>query len=376
MLTAQHTTKLRFRATITGVCVTVVAFFALTSPIFSQMEVVNTPTDPAAGLVSTPTDSQAQPLLLSTQPTPAPIEELTVSSLTAIPPRLGDDGSLVVSPGDVISETIQVRNNSEKSITIRTSAQDFIVEDGETPIPVTDDAISNKWSLKQWLVIVPPNQVIKPNELGQVNVIINVPQDALPGGHYAMITHQPAAATADNASGVNQKVGTLLYVIVDGPINERASVQNLSFKNFSEYGPVPYSFSVLNQSDVHINPNVKIEIKNMLGKVVDTIVPESKNIFPENDRQFAGTWNKVWGFGIYTAEVIVNYGTTGQVASSLTSFWIIPVKLIMAIVVVILVLIASFVSIRRHLLHTNSDEQKRITMLEEQLKEAQKNNQQ
>ena len=53
--------------------------------------------------------------------------------------------------------------------------------------------MSNRWSLASWITLTPTEQLLQPNQTVGINVIIEVPEDALPGGHYAMITHQPVS---------------------------------------------------------------------------------------------------------------------------------------------------------------------------------------
>jgi hypothetical protein len=212
--------------------------------------------------------------------------------------------------------------------------------------------------------------------MGVVNVLIQVPEDALPGGHYAMITHQPVSGETpqegQSASAINQRVGTLLYVIVDGPINEEAYINNFMIPNYMEFGPVPYSFSVDNRSDVHITPKIGLTIKNMFGRTVETIHPETKNIFPFTSRVIEGEWKRIWGFGKYTAELTMSYGEQGKVVIQRTAFWLIPIKLVIAIGIIVLTLIAISVSVRRHIIHRKEDQSERIAELEQKLQELQK----
>ena len=184
-------------------------------------------------------------------------------SLVAMPPRAGDDGQLRAAPGEKIQTTIRVRNSTKSTMTLRSYALDFIVkEDGITPIPVTD-TVTNRWSLANWMVIAPNQHTLATNETAEMAVVIEIPEDALPGGKYAMVLHEPAnpddiTQTEGSGTGVTQRLGTLFYVIVDGPINEEAYVREFKFKKFQEFGPVPYSFSINNQSDVHIKPRMSI----------------------------------------------------------------------------------------------------------------------
>lgn len=319
----------------------------------------------ALGLIFTPKPLQAQ----TAQPAAAQSDSIT---LTAIPPRLGDDNSLSAAPGEKLQTTIKVRNNSDKAFTINTAIDDFIIgEDGETPVAITED-VDYRWSLKNWLILAPEFQTLQPKQTGIINVIIDIPDDALPGGHYAMVTHKPVGLNGekfqeDAASKISQRVGSLIYVLVEGPINEEAFVRDFSMPNFTEYGPVPFSFTVDNQSDVHIKPDISIEIYNLFGIKVDTIIVESKNVFPMVGRNFSGEWDQVWGTGFYKAKLMMSYGSEGNITIANTSFWLLPITIIIAAIIVLITLIVIFIATRRHLLYRNDAEKERMQMLEEKI---------
>jgi len=300
--------------------------------------------------------------------------------VVASPTRVGADNSLLLQPGEKRQITLKVRNVSAQAIDAITTVQDFIIdEDGSTPIPVElPDGVSNKWSLANWITIVPNAQTLQPNEIVQLNALIEVPADALPGGKYAMIIHEPlAAGTAQDVlnqvestaseSRVNPKVGTLVYVVVDGPINESAFVRDFSFPKFAEYGPVPFSFSVDNQSDIHITPQISVAIFNIFGQKVETITLESKNVFPLSTRTFSGEWDKIWGAGYYTAEVTMSFGKEGQIAMAKTNFWFFPATLVIGIGTAILGLLAILLAVRKHIVHRKTMDKQRIDALEKQV---------
>ncbi len=308
---------------------------------------------------------------------------VSIQAVTAIPPRIGEDNTLVVKPGDKTQITLRVQNNSKQPVTIGSFAQDFIVsDDGETPIPVTEnEEISNRWSLASWMVLAPNEQVVQPGQTAGVNVLIEVPADALPGGHYAMILHQPGtpgvSLTApdggnDTASEVSQKVGTLVYLRVEGPINYEAFVRGFTAPKFTEYGPVPFSFTADNRSDVHIRPQATIDIYDLLNRKVESLQVEIKNVFPFSSRLFETEWRKTWGWGYYRAQLTMSFGDQGQTITASIPFWFFPVKLVLAGLVGVLTLLAVGISLRRHLLHRSSDEQKRIALLEEKLRTLEK----
>lgn len=305
--------------------------------------------------------------------------------LAAIPPRLGDNGELFVKPGEVLQTAIKVRNISNQPVSIRSRAQDFIIDDdGETPIPI-QEAVNQRWSLASWVTVSPDFQQLAPNEIGQLTVLIRVPEDALPGGHYAMVTHQPTqddgtlaseAESAESAAYINQRVGSLLYVLVDGPINEQAFIRDFNFPRFTEFGPVPFSLNIDNQSDIHIKPRVSVAITNLFGQTVETIQLDEKNVFPLATRSYSGAWDRMWGIGPYTATATMIFGTTGELVTSHTTFWLFPITLFWVAVIIVLVAIVLTIAIRRHLHHRNNQDQARVEMLEQRLAELEKERQQ
>ncbi len=296
-------------------------------------------------------------------------------TLTAIPPRLGEDYKLKAKPGEKIQTIIRVRNNSDETITINSTIEDFIIdENGETPIPVNDE-VSGRWSLAAWTTISPQEQTIAPGKTTNVNVVIDVPADALPGGHYAMVIHQPKPAGQSESgaqSAIGQRVGTLVYFLVDGPINEQAFIRDFVIPGFTEYGPVPFSFLVENVSDIHIRPQIGIEIYNLFGQKVQNIPVETKNIFPFVPRKFEGSWNRVWGIGPYTAKVIMSYGSQGQVVIVKKMFWLLPIKIVIAGLLIIMALTAITIMVRKQLVEKRKLEQQKINLLEKKLAELEK----
>lgn len=347
-------TKLALIASLASL-ITAVLLLSVDMPVWAQMDTLTTPA----------------PQQKSITLTPATAQQLT---LTAIPPRLGDDSTLRAKPGEKIQIAVKVRNSSEFPLQIQSTPQDFVVdENGETPIAVTD-AVSNRWSLASWIILTPATQELQAGETGIVNVIIEVPENALPGGHYAMITHQPAGAATNiqdtkSASALQQRVGTLLYLTVEGPINTLAYVRDFEIPRFSEYGPVPFSFLVDNQSDIHIRPQISVEIYNLFGKKIETIPVPTKNIFPLIGRSFEGQWDRIWGMGPYTAKVVMSYGSEGQVSMATTKFWLLPITLVAAGAIALLAIIAILIVIKRHLDYRRSQEKQQIELLEQRLHE-------
>lgn len=302
----------------------------------------------------------------------AQVGNLSSVTLTAIPPRLGDDGDIKIKPGEKLQTEVRVTNNSDQPLDVESFVTDFIIgDDGLTPIPVKED-VSNRWSLASWVTLTPNNQRLAPKKTGVINVLIEVPADAMPGGHYAIITHQPMIGgqktDANSISGITQRVGSILYVTVEGPINESAFIHDFKFKpNIAEFGPMHFYYSLENQSDVHLKPQASVEIRNIFKQKVATVQVEPNNVFPGSQRAFTGVWPINWGFGPYDATLTVLYGSEGKVATATTTVWLLPLSVIIAVLILILALITGGIVIKRHL-----DYRADLARREQQLRAAEK----
>ncbi|HZZ98716.1 MAG TPA: hypothetical protein VFG51_02165 [Candidatus Saccharimonadia bacterium] len=296
----------------------------------------------------------------------------TISFITS-PPQIELSGK----PGDTLQTQVKLKNVTEAEQTYSTQAIDFIIaEDGFTPIPVTEK-VSGRWSAASWMTMSPTESRLAKNAEKLIDVVIQIPQNALPGGHYAMITEslkQPSEQTQINQTlneteaVVTPRVGTLVYITVQGNIHEEAFVRDFRAPRWLEFGPVNFGYTIENQSDIHIAPKATITVKNIFGITKEVIEVPTKNIFPLSNRQFEAVWNTFWGFGPYTASLDVAYGTQGRTFHTALIVWIIPYRILLAIAVVVFSLLAIWISIRRHIMHRNDIKTKQIEVLEEKVR--------
>lgn len=279
------------------------------------------------------------------------VNAISSMSLTATPVRLGDDFGISLNPGEKKQVQVKVRNGSTEQVILESKAVDFVVaDDGATPVVIDQTQVDNRWSLASWLTLVPAENKLASEEVATVNVLIEVPENALPGGHYAMIYHRPvnAASVDASGSGISQRVGTLLYVMVKGPINEEATISKFDWPKFLENGPVNFSLSINNQSDIHINTKPILRVYNLFGKEVASVEMEAKNIFPKSERNFSGTWGRIWGLGYYKAVVEASYGAQGGVMTASAGLYLIPVKMILLVLILLLIITIAYLSFRKH----------------------------
>lgn len=294
-------------------------------------------------------------------------------SLVVSPPRIDITGD----PGEVFQKTIKVTNNdSSQELILQADVIDFIVNNDEgTPIKVTESA-SGRFLASPWFTLSPEEVVIPPKETVQFSVVITIPKDALPGGHYSGVyfTSVPAKGQKRTISYSASQVGSLFGITVSGDIKYDALIKDFSTSNFvNEFGPIDFKVTIENQSDTHISPVSQIEVKDMFGRSLETLKLDSINIFPFAERTQNSKWNTVWGFGRYQATLTSLYGPNNTPITRDLFFWIMPYRIIIAILILILVLIAIFISIRRHMLHRLDNRDAEIDELKRKIIEMENN---
>lgn len=259
--------------------------------------------------------------------------------LTAIPPRV----EITVNPGEIITEEIKIRNESNVEKSIETFLRDFIVTDDlGTPLQLEKvvDQSSNRWTASSWIQVSPAVYKLKPGETKSLVLTIMAPDDALPGGHYGMVLHTSSNDISITQSGaaVQINVGSLIYITVPGDITQNASVKQFTAPKFSEYGPINFKTIITNLSDLHITPAGAINIYNPFGLKSAQINLDNTNIFPDTSREFLNTLHHKLMLGRYKAQINATYGTAGQLLTATIFFWVIPYKLIALLLAIILII--------------------------------------
>lgn len=296
----------------------------------------------------------------------SPTYAQTQNTLVVSPPRIDLEGK----PGETLQQIVKITNsNATEDVTVKAFAVDFIVQDDAgTPIQVTESA-SGRYLASPWFALEQSEFVIPAKQTTQLIVLITVPKDALPGGHYAGVFFQPIAGKGESktVSYTAQQIGSLFGITVAGDIKYDALIKDFRVKNnVSEFGPIDFTAEIENQSDTHIRPTSKIEIHDMLGRKLTDLQLDELNIFPFATRTLNGTWDTVWGFGRYTATLTSSYGP-GLVASRTLYFWIMPYRLLAAVLVVILVILTLLIVVRRHLKHREDHRDEEIDELKRKI---------
>ena len=272
---------------------------------------------------------------------PAPAAQAqSALGLTAIPPRL----EITVSPGQVITKEIKIRNESNQERFINTTIKDFVVvNDLGTPIQIeAKEADKNRWAAGNWLQVSETNLKLKPGETKSLILTVIAPDNATHGGHYAMVLHTPSneAVLSSTGSTILTNVGSLVYITIPGKIKQDARIVDFSAPKFQEYGPIDFKTIINNLSDIHISPIGQITVKNWLNRTASEIPLDPINIFPYTSRTYQNQLNRKWLLGRYQANFTAGYGNAGGVLTATLFFWVIPWRLILLSLLALVIIIA------------------------------------
>ncbi len=270
----------------------------------------------------------------------------TAKAITLIPPQI----EVGLKPGTEYNTVIKLFNETEKTISLYTEARSFTAK-GETGQPEFDFD-SEPSGISTWMNVEEGPIVLAPGERYQVPLVISPPQNADPGGHYAAVFFSSSPPETGQVT-ISTKVGTLVLARVDGEIVEQGSIVGFDTsdgKSSFNRPPVEMFARFQNSGNVHLRPAGTVEVKNMFGKVSDSIEFNASRgaTLPDTTRKYdivwekaqvgdttGNAWSSFWkeysnewdnfALGKYTATLSVTAGSTDSVTDTASiSFWIFP----------------------------------------------------
>jgi hypothetical protein len=186
----------------------------------------------------------------SATPTPIPSPDQTTTYQT-----VPDDFNLTVSPTRLIvgpedtgkTQEVRVVNRGTAAVHVDVNAQSFVGgTDGS--LVFQEDA---PYSAAEWVSISPTGFDLQPGTEQVVTTTIAVPTNPDLGDHQvALVFLVPAGESGGNIK-VNRGVATPVYITVPGPVDESATVSDLTAPGFSSGGTVKVAATVENTGTVH-----------------------------------------------------------------------------------------------------------------------------
>lgn len=285
----------------------------------------------------------------------------TVSAITLTPVRFELRGD----PGEVLKQEILLINETDTAETFYSSFANFEAQ-GDSGSPAFVDP---KDDLGTWITTDLSTVYLAPRQQKVVPFQITIPENAEPGGHFAVIFWGTSPPGGGGVS-IGAKTGILVLLSVNGEVREEAGLLNFNTKdNKFFYGSLPVSFEYRFRNDGgdRVKPDGKITIRNTLFLPTEKLNanPVEGNVLPASTRKISVDWIKYerpsgyeeptgifnkffsnvsyqwknFAVGLYSANLNVTYGTSGERVKESAFFFVFPWQLVLVLLLMIVIVL-------------------------------------
>ena len=283
---------------------------------------------------------------------------------------------LTANPGDTLTEKIRIRNNASTPIPVKLQLES-ISGDLNGNITLKQDKTNQALG---WIKFENEKVVLAPMDWTDIPFTIAIPKDAGYGYYFAVnFTNDKQNAVTKTGAAVNGAAAVPILLDVRKPgAKANAKIVNFSIENsILEYLPANFTAKIQNTGNIHIKPYGNIFIssgndKNLaildVNPALGSVLPQSARIFtaywddgfivnepvlqngqPKLDKngkqvmQLTFNWNKLtsFRFGRYSATLLMVFdnGTRDVPLQTSLSFWVIPYRAIITVIIAIIILI-------------------------------------
>lgn len=266
---------------------------------------------------------------------------------------------ITLAPGDEYPGEIVFWNLSQTTTTYAVAVRGFKAAENMpgTAIPLTEEEDSQSlYSASSWFELEKESIELVPNKNIKIKYTITVPADATEGEYNAEVfllsEEDDSEKTGTYASTVLGSGVPILIKIGDEFIESAELVYFQADKKIYEFPDVIFTTNIKNLGNTHIAPVGEIAITNIFDQEIDRIKFNGSNqsLLRENSGTYEDEWynkallstDKKIMFGPMKANLVATYRTISPGFAPLigeTTFWIIPWKIILGILLAIILLI-------------------------------------
>ncbi len=285
-----------------------------------------------------------------------------------------------VQPGEKTQVELKIRNAGSGSEQLKIEPRAFTMSNNGESVKLQDTTPPD---IASWVSFSQPKFTIASGAWFSEQIIFNVPKDAGFSYSFALVvSRQSPPKAVDGSRVITGSLAVFTLVNVDRP----GATSNLTVSNFSvskkvyEYLPSSFTVRFRNTGNTIVQPYGNIFIqrgKNATTPLATLLVNEDKGyVLPGTERLISATWSDgfpvyktvakpdgttaqqlVWNWGQlsklrigrYTAHLVAVYSQNGHDVpiEGSVSFWVIPWKLLLGLLVIgLLILFAIYTIIR------------------------------
>lgn len=243
-------------------------------------------------------------------------------------------------PGATISGKFFVLNEGQEARTFYAVFEKFTEVDGQKRfLPSEKSELANWFKMEK-------SVALKAGEQREISYTIEVPKNAPPGGHFAVVWWGTAPPDSKQVAIIT-RAGILVYLQVSGKVDEKGEVFEFSLpsgKFFRFKLPEDFVVNFKNQGNTYLKPRGDIAIKNILGSAIAAFKINGKEriIFPENDQllDVAKKFDKPpFAFGLYKAELALRWGEKENESLKSIRFFVFPWKIVLVVMIILAALL-------------------------------------
>ena len=259
-----------------------------------------------------------------------------------------------VAPGASLTQQITIINQFPTPLTIRAYVMDYEIK--------IDNSFEffppgyETYSCANWIILSEPNFTLAGNQEKKVALTLNVPKDAEPSGHYAVVFFESVGKPlGENTTGVvtQGRIGTLVLQSSPGEAKRSGEIKEFHVPKYVWSAPKNFLFGGAqsvkgdmvfeNKGNVHLNLECKFEILGGNGKSLFVTEPERITILPKTKRKLDFDWDKAPTFGKFKAVLKTSFSDTenSKTQFKTQTFYIIPVRAILITLIVVILVIVS-----------------------------------
>jgi hypothetical protein len=261
---------------------------------------------------------------------------------------------VIMSPGQTKTVTVTIQNVTKNDGSYSVITNDFQAKD-ETGAPslLLNGSLNAQHGLKQYMS-VPKTVAVAAGEQKDVAVTVTLPLNIAGGGYYGAVRFAPAGGSNGGANvSLSGSVASLILVSVPGNVNENLQIASFSATHGTHSGSfftnnknLSATVRFRNAGNVQEQPFGKILLKKgdktLNSYEINNSDPRG-NVLPDSIRRFDVPLKGVGSFGKYTLVGNFGYSSKGQLVSASTSFYVVPLALVIVAIVIILLLLALLV---------------------------------